>query len=98
MEQDKLFRDKYFHGKDRELLAAGHFEEIDLGDISEHDIGGRIRQGYLAELHGDIQTARQIYASIGFTERLGDEVDDNDRFDDDNEGPLLDEEVEHYTE
>jgi hypothetical protein len=90
MEQDKLFRDKYFHGKDRELLAAGRFEEIDLGDISEHDVGGRIRQGYLAELRGDTQTARQIYAGIGFTERL------NAGFDDD-EGPLLDEEVEHYS-
>jgi hypothetical protein len=90
MEQDKIFRDKYFHGKDRELLAAGRFGEIDLGDISEHDIDGRIRQGYLAELRGDFETARAIYDSVGFTERLND--------DEDNEGPLLDEEVEHYTE
>jgi hypothetical protein len=89
-EPDKTFRDKWFHGKDRELLAQGKWHLIDLGDVPEHDFDGRIRQGYLAELRGETDTARQIYDSVGFTERLHDESDD--------EGPLLDEEVEHYME
>ncbi len=84
-EPDKEFRDRAFHGKDRVLLMLNHPECIDLGDISEHDTDGRIRQGYLAELCGEYDTARQIYESVGFTERLNDD-----------EGPLLDTEVEHY--
>lgn len=43
--------------------------EIDLGDIPEHGIGGRIRQGYIAEWNGDKATTKAIYNSIGFKER-----------------------------
>jgi hypothetical protein len=68
-EPHKKFRDKWFGGKNRELLKAGKWDEIDLGVISEHDFGGRVRQGYLAELSGDIETAKAIYESRGFTER-----------------------------
>jgi hypothetical protein len=92
-EPDKAFRDKWFHGKDRELLAQGKWHMIDLGDVPEHDFDGRIRQGYLVELGGDMDTAQQIYASVGFAERLND-----DDYDYDYDERLLDEEVEHYTE
>ena len=64
-EPNKGFRDKWFHGKDRELLAQGKWNEIDLGDISEHDIDWRIRQGHLAECRGDYETAQAIYDSVG---------------------------------
>lgn len=68
-EPDKKFRDKYFHGLDRVLLLVGGYHEIDLGDISEHDLDGRVRQGYLAEIKGNKKLAKQIYDSIGFKER-----------------------------
>ena len=84
-EPDKTFRDKWFHGKDRGLLAQGKWNLIDLGDISEHDHGGRVRQGYLAECRGDFETAQAIYDSIGF-----------DRAVSDDEAPLMDGEVEHH--
>ena len=64
-EPHHVFRDKWFHGKDRELLRQGKWPEIDLGYISEHDCDGRVRQGYLAELRGDLETAQAIYESIG---------------------------------
>ena len=83
-EPHKTFRDKWFHGKDRELLAQGKWNEIVLGDISEHDHDGRVRQGYLAECRGDYETAQAIYDSIGF-----------DRVVVDDEGNLLDNEVEN---
>ena len=68
-ERDKAFRDRYFNGLNRVLLSVGGENEIDLGDISEHDVAGRIRQGYLAELRGDTEGAKAIYDSVGFTER-----------------------------
>jgi len=83
-EPHKTFRDKWFHGNNREMLRQGKWHLIDLGTISEYDIDGRIRQGYLAECRGDYETAQAIYDSIGF-----------DRIADD-EGELLDGEVEHY--
>ena len=84
-EPDKAFRDKWFHGKDRELLAQGKWNLIDLGDISEHDHNGRVRQGYIAECCGDTEAAQEIYDSIGF-----------DRVGFDEESPLLDGEAEHH--
>ena len=84
-EPHKTFRDQWFHGKDRELLAQGNWHLIDLGDISEHDHDGRVRQGYLAECRGDYEIAQAIYDSLGF-----------DRVVSDDEGPLMDEEVEHH--
>lgn len=39
----KAFRDKNFHGLDRVLWLVGAEREIDLCDIYEHDIDGRIR-------------------------------------------------------
>ena len=84
-EPNKGFRDKWFHGKDRELLAQGKWNEIDLGDVPEHDHDGRVRQGYLAECAGDFDTAQKIYDSIGFDRVVSDE-----------EGPLLDGEVENH--
>ena len=83
-EPHKAFRDKWFSGKDRELLSQGKWKDIDLGDISEHDRDGRVRQGYLAELRGETETAQAIYDSIGFN-RVACDPDD-----------LLDTEVEHY--
>ena len=68
-EPDSEFRDIYFNGKDRDLLKQGQYQLIELGVISEHDIAGRVRQGYLAELRGDWETAANCYDSIGFTER-----------------------------
>ena len=87
-ESDREFRNRFFHGKDRVLLLLDKSAAINLGDISEHDTDGRIRQGYLAELRGDTDTAAQIYDSVGFTERLNDDYDEQ----------LLDDEVEHYGE
>ena len=84
-EPNKGFRDKWFSGSDRELLRQGKWNEIDLGDISEHDHAGRVRQGYLAECRGDYETAQAIYDSIGF-ER---DVTNGD-------GETLDSEVEQY--
>ena len=40
-----------------------------MNNISEHDFEGRIRQGYLAELRGDWDTAMDCYYSADFTER-----------------------------
>ena len=70
-EPDKTFRDTWFHGKDRELLAQGQWHLIDPGGVLEHDIGGRVRQGYLAECRGEFETARAIYDSIGFDKEPG---------------------------
>jgi hypothetical protein len=84
-EPHTTFRDQWFHGKDRELLRQGNWHLIEPGDIPEHDLAGRIRQGYLAECGGDCERAQAIYDSIGF-ERV---VSGDD-------GPLLDEEAEHY--
>jgi len=83
-EPHKSFRDKWFRGKDRELLAQGKWNEIDLGDIPEADLDGRVRQGYLAECRGDYETAQAIYDSVGL-DRVAAESDDT-----------LDGEVEHY--
>jgi hypothetical protein len=64
-EPHKSFRDKWFAGKNRELLRLGNWHLIELGVILEHDYDGRVRQGYLAECRGDYQTAQAIYDSIG---------------------------------
>ena len=84
-EPNKGFRDKWFSGRDRELLVQGKWAEIDLGDVPEHDIDGHIRQGYLAECRGDYETAQKIYDSVG----LKRDVIGGD-------GDTLDGEVEHY--
>ena len=84
-EPHKAFRDKWFHGNDRELLRQGQWDKIDLGTIPEQDLDGRVRQGYLAECAGDVEAAQAIYDSIGF-----------DRVASDDEGELLDTEAEHY--
>lgn len=56
-------------GNDLNMDARKVLGEIDLGDIPEHGIGGRIRQGYIAEWNGDKATTKAIYNSIGFKER-----------------------------
>lgn len=68
-EPDRDFRNRLFHGKDRIRLMLDQPQRIELGDIPEQDLDGRIRQGYLAELGGDIEAARRIYGSAGFSGR-----------------------------
>ena len=85
-EPHKTFRDKWFKGSDRELLRQGQWDKIDLGTIPEHDYGGRVRQGYLAECAGNYETAQAIYDSIGFDRVASVDGDEG----------LLDTEVEHH--
>jgi hypothetical protein len=70
VEPDYDFRDRFFTRQNhRELLKEGKHHLIELGNIAEYDLAGRVRLGYLAELRGDYETAKNCYNSINFTER-----------------------------
>ena len=70
VEPDIDFRDRFFSLRNfRTLLKEGKHHEIDLVYVAEYDLAGRVRQGYLAELRGDYETAKNCYDSVKFTER-----------------------------